>query len=187
MSKKYPLLFSLLLVLFFAWIKIPRKTDSISDGSPSTFPTVTGTNLNRQDKIYPADLPTELTIIFIAFQQWQQNTVNGWVPAVQEIEAANPAVSYLEFPTVWEMTAARRTFLNEGMRAGIPDPTSRERTITLYLDKPTFKEKLDIPNEDQIVILLVKQDGTILWRTEGAVTDEKTASLQQAIKNSMIK
>ena len=139
MSKKAPLLILPLIILFFAWIKIPRKTDSIRDGSPEQFPTVTGTNLNRQDKVYPADLPTDLTIIFIAFQQWQQNTVNGWVPAVQEIEAANPAVSYLEFPTVWEMTATRRTFLNEGMRAGIPDPTSRERSITLYPDKPSLK------------------------------------------------
>jgi len=26
-------------------------------------------------------------------------------------------------------------FLNEGMRAGIPNPKTRERTITLYVDK----------------------------------------------------
>lgn len=174
-----PLAFTLAL---FAWVKVPRKTDAIVDGSPDIFPTVTGTNLKREDKTYPADLPTDLTIIFIAFQQWQQNSVNGWLPTVQDIEAQNPEVSYLEFPTVWEMTSMRRTFLNEGMRAGIPDPTSRERTITLYLDKPTFRQKLNIPNEDQIVVLLVQQDGTIIWRTEGTHSSEKETALRQIIE-----
>ncbi len=40
-----------------------------------------------------------------------------------------------------------QVFINEGMRAGIPDPATRERTITLYIDKPAFQHALDMPDE----------------------------------------
>ena len=82
------------------------------------------------------------------------------------------------------MPVLSRTFLNEGMRAGIPDQTARERTITLYLNKETFKSALDIPSEDDIYLFLVNRDGEILWRTTGAFSNEKANSLTQFIEQN---
>jgi hypothetical protein len=81
------------------------------------------------------------------------------------------------------MPILSRTFLNEGMRAGIPDQTARERTITLYLDKETFKSALGIPNEDEIYLFLTNRDGEILWQTTGAYTIEKANDLLQFIQD----
>jgi hypothetical protein len=68
------------------------------------------------------------------------------------------------------------------MRAGIPDQTARERTITLYLDKEGFKSALDIPNENDIYLLLVEQNGNILWRTTGEYTEDKASELFKAVQ-----
>ncbi len=141
------------------------------------FPTVSGQNLMRQEMTFPSDFGGEINIVFIAFLQEQQRIVNTWVPFAQQVEADNPNVAYYEFPTLWEMTAMRRTFLNEGMRAGIPDPTSRERTITLYLDLQGFMTATDIPSRSEMHTLLVNRDGDILWRTTGAFTEAKGQSL----------
>jgi hypothetical protein len=43
-------------------------------------------------------------------------------------------------PTIRALNAFSKFFINEGMRAGIPNPKSRERTITLYLEKDDFRQ-----------------------------------------------
>jgi hypothetical protein len=103
--------------------------------------------------------------------------VNTWIPFAQELEEKIPGFIYYELPTIYEMPAFSRTFINEGMRAGIPDQTARERTITLYLDKETFKSALDISNENKIHLFLVDRDGNILWRSLGGFTEDKAGEL----------
>jgi hypothetical protein len=85
-------------------------------------------------------------------------------------------VRYYELPTIQRLNVLARTFNNEGMRAGIPDPVARERTVTLYLDKNTFREVLQLPREDDIGLLLDRQ-GQVLWQAEGAFTVDKGDSL----------
>jgi hypothetical protein len=118
----------------------------------------------------------------VPFQQYQQQTVNTWIPFAQEIEASFPGFIYYELPTIYEMPIVSRTFINEGMRAGIPDQTARERTVTLYLDKKTFKSALDIPHENDIYLFLVDRDGQIIWRATGAFTAQKGDDLLQIVQ-----
>jgi hypothetical protein len=141
------------------------------------FPEVSGFNLLREERVFPGDFQGEYNLLFIPFQQWQQREVNTWIPAAQGLESSRNDVFYYEFPTIYELPAISRTFINEGMRAGIPDQTSRERTITLYLDKSRFKKALDISSEETITIVLVDQEGTILWRDTGSFSQKKLDSL----------
>jgi hypothetical protein len=67
------------------------------------------------------------------------------------------------------------------MRAGIPDPATRARTITLYLDKAGFRESLDIENEANIWLYLFDRSGQVLWRVEGGFTEEKGATLRDIV------
>ena len=74
-----------------------------------------------------------------------------------------------------------QTFINEGMRAGIPDPATRRRTITLYIDKKAFKGVAGLTDEEHIYLLLTDRIGNILWRSRGEYTAEKAAGLVRAI------
>ena len=150
------------------------------------FPEVHGSNLHRQKLILPADLQGELNILFLPFYQWHQNLVDGWVPLARQLEEKLPGVAYYELPVIRSMNALSRTFINEGMRAGIPDPLSRERTVTLYLDKDDFRSKLEIPHEETIHILAVDRAGDVIWRAEGAYTAEKGAQLTGALQEQLI-
>lgn len=148
------------------------------------FPVVSGYNLDRLEREFPRDFGGDLNLVIVAFQQRQQAIVNTWIPFAQEVEAAFPGFVYYELPTIYEMPALSRTFINEGMRAGIPDQTARERTVTLYLDKAAFKSALDIPSEEDIHVLLVDRDGNILWRAVGEYTEDKASELVELIKVS---
>lgn len=102
---------------------------------------------------------------------------------MQEVEASFPGFFNYELPTIYEMPVLSRTLLDEGMRAGTPDQTARERTITLYLDKETFKSALNITSENDIHLFVVHQNGEILWRTKGEYTKMKGNNLLNFIQN----
>ncbi len=144
-------------------------------------PNITGSNLLRQKVELPADLQGKMNLLFIAFYQWQQMEVDSWVSLAQEIEQTQPGFHFYELPTIQRRNLLSQAFINEGMRAGIPDRATRERTITLYIDKQAFQRALDMPDEDHIYILLADQAGNILWQARGVNTVENSASLRQAI------
>jgi len=144
-------------------------------------PTVNGSNLNREKLNFPKDFVGEINLVFIAFQQWHQDLINEWVPLAEELEKTIPNFHYYEFPVVYKMGWMGRTFLNEGMRAGIPNPATRGRTITLYLEKSDFREALDIPDEGTIWAYLFDKEGRVVWRLSGEFSQEKGAALETAV------
>jgi hypothetical protein len=151
--------------------------------SRSRFPTVKGSNLQRESITLPDDFEGDLNIVLVPFQRWQQNLVDTWVGPARALEEDNPRLRYYELPTIESKNWLSRTFINEGMRAGIPDQTACQRTITLYLDKERFKEALDIDTEKTIHVFLVDQAGGIIWRERGEYISEKGRSLLAAIES----
>ena len=146
-----------------------------------TFPIVSGSNLLRQKKTLPRDFQGRFNLVFIPFQQWQQMEVDSWVPVAGELEEQYENLFYYELPTIQSRNPFYRTFINEGMRAGIPNQKSRERTITLYLNKADFRAALGMPDEDHTYILLVDRQGNEFFRTRGPYNREADAALRQAL------
>ncbi len=81
--------------------------------------------------------------------------MNSWIPLARKLEEQIPGLVYYELPTIRSLGTFSRFFINEGMRAGIPSQKSRERTITLYLDKDEFRSTLSMEDENHIYILLL--------------------------------
>lgn len=146
------------------------------------FPQVSGANLLRRKVTLPDDLQGEFNLLFVAFQQWQQAQVDSWLPWARQLEGSFPGLQYYELPIIRNLPFLSRTFINEGMRAGIPNQTSRQKTITLYLEKEAFRRSLDIPHEDSIWVLVVDRRGQVLWRTAGAYTSEKGETLADLLR-----
>lgn len=85
--------------------------------------------------------------------------MNTCIPLAESLEAQFSGLVYYELPTIRALNAFSKFFINEGMRAGIPNPKSRERTIALYLDKHAFRTALFLEDEDHIFILLIDRQG----------------------------
>lgn len=146
-----------------------------------TFPTVNGSNLQRAKLTLPQDFESDYNLLFIAFQQWHQDEVNTWIPLAESCEAQFPGLVYYELPTIRSLNAFSRFFINEGMRAGIPNPKSRERTITLYLEKDDFRTALGLEDEEHIFALLIDHQGNELWRARGPHSQVSEASLLEVL------
>ena len=91
-------------------------------------------------------------------------------------------LDYYELPTIRQMNWFLRGMINSGMRTGIPSKDARRRTITLYIDKELFREQLKIPDESDIHLFLVTNDGEIIWSESGALSKEKADSLDLTIR-----
>jgi len=147
------------------------------------FPTVAGKNLLRQTVQFPQNLKADLNLLFVPFWQWQQEEVDSWVPFVQELTGGIKNFDFFELPTIESRSKITQWFINEGMRAGIPNNPTRARTITLYLDKHKFQQALDIQDEDHIHLFVVNQVGDVLYRERGKFDPAKGTALQKKLKN----
>lgn len=144
-----------------------------------TFPTVRGSNLLREKLTLPHDFQGELNLLFIPFKQWQQMEVDSWMALATELEGQINGLFFYELPTIQTRNSFYKMFINEGMRAGIPNPKTRARTITLYLDKAEFQSALDMPDEEHIYVLVVDRQGKEFFRTRGPYSPEGEAALRQ--------
>jgi hypothetical protein len=87
-----------------------------------------------------------------------------------------------ELPTLGRGYRLMRPFIDGGMRRGIPDAAVRAATITLYIDKGSFRGTLGLPDEDRIYLLLVDREGRVWWRGEGAFDEGVAARLAERVR-----
>jgi len=146
-----------------------------------TFPTVSGSNLLREKLTLPRDFQGRFNLVFIPFEQWQQVEVDTWMALAKELEQQFESLLYYELPTIQSRNTIYKMFINEGMRAGIPNPKTRERTITLYLDKSDFRAALDMKDEEHIYVLVVDCQGNEFFRARGPYNYEGEAALRQVL------
>jgi hypothetical protein len=151
------------------------------------FPRVEGTNLEKRTFVLPEAFEADRNLVFIAFRREQQADVDSWTPFLNELNLDARAVIRYELPTLNRSYRLVRSFIDGGMARGIPDKSVRATTITLYIDKGPFKRALGIAAEDRIVAFLVRRDGAITWRADGAFTAEAGASLEAALVASSAK
>ena len=148
-----------------------------TNGNVVLFPTVAGSNLERRRFRLPGDLEGELNWLILAFWQRHQGAVDTWMPLAKQLEERHPGFITYELPVIQSRSRVSQWFIDSGMRAGIPDPHVRSRTITLYLNKAPFLKSLEIDNDDAIQSVIVNRSGEVLWRTAGPRSAESEADL----------
>ena len=159
---------------------LDTESEDLAPAPKGTFPKLKASNLENQTFSLPEDFAGDRSLLLIAFQREQQANVDTWLHQMKRFETS-PGFHYYELPTIDRLNPFFRWFINSGMRRGIPDRNARARTITLYLDKPSFRKALNIPDEKRIYAILVDRSGRVLWRAEGDFDEAKAASLQAVL------
>ena len=163
---------------------IPAGINSPVQSSGATgvaFPDVVGIDLEGEQVSLPGGFAGRRNLVAVAFERDQQAVVDTWITAVEPLLARDRDLRLYEVPTIYESSALFRLWINNGMRAGIPDPAARRRTVTVYLDRERFTTALAIPDTREVHLLLLEADGRIVWRTTGPADDQKLAALADAL------
>jgi hypothetical protein len=134
----------------------------------------------------PSDLEGDLNLVVLAFWQRHQTLVDTWMPLGKNLEGRYPGLAVYELPVIQDRSRFSRWFIDNGMRAGISDPGVRERTITLYLDKPPFLEAVGISDDSTIHSLLIDRTGQVLWRANGPLVESAEVDLTALLEKLSI-
>lgn len=160
---------------------LTQSPDPHAAGDLGHFPRVEGSNLEGDRFVLPADFGGDINVVLIAFKREQQRDVDSWTPLLKRIAEANPGVRVYELPTLARRYRLMRSFIDGGMRSGIPDRAVRAATVTLYIDKSPFRRALGLQDEDRIYVLLVDRQGQVHWRTDGAFDPSAAVELESAV------
>jgi hypothetical protein len=137
------------------------------------FPTIYGKNLNKEKITIPDDFLKNSNIFIVAFQRWHQALVDATITFLEE-KNLHLHHHIIEIPIIQKTTWFRQVRLDSIMRMGIKDSNTRQRTITVYLDKKEFKDKLNISNEESIHWFLVGPNSKkIIMRGHGVISFEE--------------
>lgn len=149
------------------------------------FPAIVAENLARDRVSLPGGLAGTYNLVVVAYRREQQAEVDTWMPALNAMEKEDPRFRWYELPTIGKMMGLLVSpWLDDAMRAGIPDQAQRARTITLYIDKQWFREALGLPDSDgSIHLLLLDRQGRVLWRRDGAYDPSAAAELKSKLKS----
>lgn len=151
------------------------------------FPSVVGANLAGRYYRLPVDLEGSLNLLGLVYLIDQQTEMDSWTPTLARFEAEFPGFRYYELPTLGPYPAWQRQYIDDGMRAGIPDPVTRARTITLYLDVAALNRTLGIETMRMAQYLLVNRAGQVLWRGSGSYTWAQGQGLLDVLDTVMVR
>ena len=141
------------------------------------FPSVSGKNLNKEKLTIPDDYHEKNLLVIVAFQQWQQKLVDDTI-AIFEANNLGNTHSILEVPVIQRSTKFRQVRLDTLMRIAIRDRRVRQRTVTVYIDKQKFRDKLSILNDNSIHWFLVGHvSKKILLRGTDTVSSEEITQI----------
>ena len=143
----------------------------------ATFPEARGSNLNDKAYQLPGDFEAEWNLVLLGYLKEHQGEVNTWLAVAPDLEERFEFLRTYELPTLEALTEAKRDRLDGMMKAEIRNSDTRDRTITLYLDRPAFLEALHIDTTDAIHALLVARDGRVVWWHEGTHSRRAEAEL----------
>jgi hypothetical protein len=176
-NMKKAILLSLLLALQSCMIGAGENS-KVEAGKNNYFPKITGIDLDGKKQDLPDVFKNKLNLVIVAFKREQQAEVDTWIKAAEPILKENPNLSFYEIPLIYELSAFKRMWVNNGMRFGIPDEIARKRTITVYTNRQEFFEITQM-KEEKIYALLIDSNGKILWRKEGVANDKKMSDLKK--------
>lgn len=145
------------------------------------FPTIHGKNLNKEKVIIPDNFLDKNIIIIVAFQRWHQELVDKTIK-ILESNGLDQSHDIIEIPIIQKTSWFRQVRLDTIMRLGITDYNIRKRTITVYLDKKDFRDKLDIPDEETIHWFLVEHySKNILLKGIGIISNEEIRKIMNKL------
>ncbi|MEM9989813.1 MAG: hypothetical protein AAF723_09880, partial [Pseudomonadota bacterium] len=110
------------LALLLAFIAVP------AGASERVFPTLTAKDLNKREVTLPRGLPSDPSIVMLAFYRKQQDDLNTWINGMNL--KAEDAPPWVELPVVGWHNRLFSRYIDNGMRSGITATEDRARTIT---------------------------------------------------------
>lgn len=146
------------------------------------FPPLQSETLNQKKVSLPEDFGGRRNILLVAYKMDQQSVVDSWGPFLASAKAKYAGVRFYELPVLGSNISLMRSFIDGGMRNGIADSATRDRTITLYTDVDALQKALGVTGTSTIHAVVVDKSGKVLATASGPFSAAAAATIEAALK-----
>ncbi len=146
----------------------------------ATFPPVTSYSLDKERITLPGEAQGQINLLLLSFREEQQNDINSWMSTAEALQHLNFQFRYYQLPVAEKENFIFRWWETSSMRSDQTDPEALHWIVPIWVDRKKFFQSLDIPNDKQVVVLLVDRQGKVLWRSSGPMTGDKRTALMNA-------
>lgn len=158
----------------------PQSLPSRPFATTWRFPPLQARNLEGAVRDLPAAFAGDPSIVIVAFERHQQADVDSWLPWLTGLRERLPGLEVYELPAIKRRWLPFRGFIDGGMRAGIPDPETRQRTLTGYTDIGSLSRAFRIDSTTAIALFVVSRNGSVVWSGRAAYDPDAAAGLERA-------
>lgn len=168
------------ITLCLAALPLIYATRSGNAQTPAVFPGTLSYSLDKVKVNLPSDLEGKTNLLLISFEPEQQKDIDSWVPVATALQHTDFYFRWYRLPVSARENFVFRWWENSSMRSDETDPETWHWIIPLYVNKDEFRKALQIPNERDVVALLIDKQGHVMWRASGPLNPQKRASLLTA-------
>jgi hypothetical protein len=162
-----------------------RRTIEGSDpgGGQARIPAVHGTALSGDAVNLPEALKGKAGVLVLGFSQASREAVAGWGRRLAADYRDSPAVAYYEMPVLAGAPKFVRGMITKSMKGSVPEREQR-RFVPVLDNEQAWRAIAHYSKPDDPYVILVDEQGTVLWETEGAATDAAYAELQRKLEKA---
>jgi hypothetical protein len=154
---------------------------AVRAAEPVVLPTISFYTLSKEHVTLPADFRGDRNLLLLYFDLTQEREINDWNAVIDGWRGSDPSLASYTVLVSPQKNLLSRWWQNASMRSASPDHSHWPTTLPIYVDKHSFKEKLGISTEKQVLVLLTDRKGRVLNRVGGPPTDSSRAALRSAL------
>ncbi len=145
------------------------------------FPICSGENLLGEEITFPTVFSTDYVLAVMLFSREQQNRAIEWLPLAEELGETYPNLSIYGIPIFPDVADYARVLARGGFLLML-DGDLHDKLVMIFLEnREDFLEVLEIPDLDDIQVLLMNTSGDVLWRISGDFTEERGEALREQV------
>ena len=137
------------------------------------FPRLEGDFLSGRKAVLPDAAHGKQALVLLGFTYGSRTAVENWAEHVRPAFAAREAATFFEVPVLGGMARMGKWFIDSGMRRGTPTEL-HENVITVWGGVDRWKALAGFSRraENDAYLILIDQDGRILWLYHGPYSGE---------------
>lgn len=136
-----------------------------SAAQAASIPKMEGETLDKTERVYPRDFGGKPTMMVVLFDQDQQDQLDGWAQAIDELPEG---IEMIEVALIGKVNGMVKFFIKGGMRDLYEsDPARMARMMPYFGDADKVKKRMKITDISEVQAFLLSSSGKVLWQAKG--------------------
>lgn len=153
----------------------------LAPASPAhNIPISHGTTLAGKPLVLPRDLPTKYAILIVGFTEKSSLVSSDWGKRIGPVLCTRPNLTCFEIPVLASVPRLFRGLVIRLMKQGVPE-VIHPYFLPIFENEPEWKHAVSFAQPDDAYLLIVGQQGEVVWKTHGPFTEQRFQELKDNV------